>query len=315
MRYRIALALSVLLAGLVTPLERAIAVPVEGLYEAIVPGNSTEAGRAAAAADALRQVVVRVTGRSAAAADPGLQPLYDGSTKWVQTYRSVPGGQVAVSFDAALVDAALAKAGQHVWGRERPKVLAIVDGPVPLLPAARRDLQAAGLLRGLPVVFPETDAEPPADVREGRPEALQAVGRAFGAEVVLVVHMSAASVSSVWLGPGGAGSATGALADVFQTLADRIGAAQAVPVVENGRLLVVVHHVNDLQALVTVTTALSALPSVRSVTLESVVAATVKLRLGAGADAAGLRKALHDAGHFDVGEGGGPREIDLVYRP
>ncbi len=48
---------------------------VEGLYEGTGAGDATDAGRAAAAADALRQVVVRLTGRREAATDPALAAL------------------------------------------------------------------------------------------------------------------------------------------------------------------------------------------------------------------------------------------------
>jgi Uncharacterized protein conserved in bacteria (DUF2066) len=295
--------------------QASLAVPVDGLYDGSVTGNSTEAGRSAAAAEALRQVVVRVTGRSAAASEPALQGLYSDAAKYVQTFRSVASGQVTVTFDAGLVDAALAKAGQHVWGRDRPRVYAILVGSPASQLAARRDLDAVAVLRGLPVSYPETAAEPPADLRDGRPEALLAWGRSAGAEVVLVLRLGPNASTGTWVGPGGAGSTNGSVEDVFQALADRVGGALATPVTEPGRVRVVVHGVDTLRAYVSVTTAIAGFPSVRSVVVDAVVASTLKLHLVGSADAAVVRKAARDAGHFEVGEAGGAREVDLEYHP
>ena len=128
------------------------AVPLEGLYEATVPGDSTEAGRAPAAAEALRQVAIRVTGRGVAGTDPGLQTLYADAPKYVLTYRSVAPGLVAVTFDVPLVEAALTRLSQRLWGRERPQFLVVMEGSATALAAARRDLQVAAQIRGVPLL-------------------------------------------------------------------------------------------------------------------------------------------------------------------
>lgn len=315
MRYQVVAALFAVLCAQVVGAPPARAVPVDGLYEALVEGNSTESGRAAAAADALRQVVVRVTGRSAAATDPVLQGMYEGATRWVQTYRTTAPGQVAVIFDQTLVEAGLTKAGQHLWGRDRPRILAVVEATAEIVPALRRDLQGAALLRGVPLAFPETDTEPPPDVREGRPGALESLAKAFGADGVLLVRATPVATSAAWWAPGGYGTAEGSAVEVFSQLADRMGAAQSLAVAENARHRVVVHGVHDLASLVSATRALGALPSVSAVSLESLVASTAKLRLTGPADSTALKKAAQDSGHFAVGDAGGSRDVDLVYRP
>jgi len=315
MRYRSVVAVCLWALAAFAPLQTTCAVPVEGLYDGAVPGDSTEAGRSAAAAEALRQVAVRVTGRSAASADPALQPFFAEAAKYVQTFRSVAAGQVTVSFDPALVNAALAKAGQHVWGRDRPRTLVVLDGAGSGSISVKREIQAAATLRGLPVVLSDTDAEPSAEVREGRPEALQALGRPAGAEAVLLLRLAGGTTSGVWVGPGGTGTATGGVADVIGALADRLGVALAVSVGESGRIGVVVHGVNDLRAFATVTDALRALPSVRSVAVDSIVASTIKLRVTGPLDLAGLRRSLRENAHWELSEDGGSREIDMVYRP
>ncbi len=315
MRYRHFVA-TCLLAGLgFAPVRAGSAVPVEGLYEGAVAGEATETGRAAAAADALRQVVVRVSGRSVAAKDPALQSLYGDAAKYVQTFRSVAPGQVAVSFDPNLVEEALAKAGQPLWGRERPQVLVVLDGPAAAQAGVRRDLLVAAQLRGIPCTFPETKTEPPMDVREGKPEALQAVAKAFGADALLVLHFGGTVVSGDWHGPGGDGTAIGAITDVMQVMADRLGSALALPAGESGKVSVVVHGVSDLKAFVSALSQLANLPSVRGVSVEGVTASTLKVRVSGAMDADGLRKVVGDLGHFEVAASGGLREVDVVYRP
>jgi hypothetical protein len=258
---------------------------------------------------------VRVTGRSTAAADPTLQGLYAEASRFVQTFRSVAPGQIAVAFDADLLETALAKAGQRLWGRDRPQFLVILDGPAPLQASARRDLQTVGQVRGIPWVFADSRVDPPAGVRDGNPEALRGVAKTFGADGVLLLKLGSPAATAVWIGPTGDGTAAGAPVEIGDAVADRLGSVLAISAAESGRLWVVVHGVTDLSAYVAALAQINALPAVRSVAVDSVVASTLKLRVSGVSDAANLRKAARDAGHFDVGEGGGIREIDLVYRP
>jgi hypothetical protein len=291
------------------------AVPVEALYEATVAGDSTEAGRAPAAAEALRQVVVRVTGRSAAAADASLQGLYAEASRLAQTFRTLAPGQMTVAFDPDLVESALVKAGQRLWGRERPQFLVILDGGAAQQAGLRKDIQAAGQVRGIPWIFADSRVDPPAGVREGMPDALRGVARTFGSDGVLLLKLNGSVVTAVWAGPAGDGSATGTPLEIVDTLADRLGSALAVSAAESGRLSVTVHGVTGLSAYAAVLGQINALPAVRSVAVESITASAMKLRVLGPGDVAGLRKSAHDSGHFDVVDAGGGRAVELVYRP
>ena len=290
------------------------AVPLEGLYEATVSGDSTEVGRAPAATEALRQVTIRVTGRGSAAADPALQSLYADAPKYVLTYRSVAPGLVAVAFDPALVEAALTRLSQRLWGRERPQLLVVMEGSVTALAAARRELQVAAQLRGIPLLYAETRAETPVAVREGQPEALKSAARTFGTEGVLLVRATANGLSAVWTGPAGEGSATGGAAEVMEAMADRLGAALAVSASDSGRLLVVVHGVDDFAAYAGVLSQLASMPAVQQVSVDAVSASTLKLRISGSLDGQAFRKSTRDTGRFEVADGG-TREVELVYHP
>jgi hypothetical protein len=292
------------LSGLVLSVGVA-ATPVEGLYEGIVPGDAASAARPAAATEALKQVIVRLTGRSSAATDPALAALFAEPLRFASTYRSVAGGQVAVGFDAAGLDTALLAAGRRLWGRERPLTLVAVipsrPGAPPSLmgaePELRREIERTAQLRGLPLAWPTgldaaTLQARYADALAGRLEPLQALARQFGADGVLLGRPQPGGGSWSWLGPAGEGSYAGTAGDAIQALADRCGAQFASQATTPGGVLTVtVRGVHDLAGYAAATQALAALEGVREVALEEAEGTALRFRLSYGGDAAALRQA------------------------
>lgn len=103
------------------------------LFHVRVPlADRTAAGRGAAFQDAMKIVLVRVTGRRAAATDPSFAPLIAVAARYVQEYRSAAEGQLWIGFDGAAIERWLAQNGQPVWGRARPSTfvwLLVQGGP------------------------------------------------------------------------------------------------------------------------------------------------------------------------------------------
>jgi uncharacterized protein len=96
------------------------AAPVD-LYQAAVPQTDrSDAGLSTAFQNAMRIVVVRVTGHRAAATDPAFAPLVQNARRYMQQYRAIGGNQIAVSFDSDAIDRWLSESGAPLWGRERP---------------------------------------------------------------------------------------------------------------------------------------------------------------------------------------------------
>ena len=303
---------------------------VEGLYESVVAGDSTESGRAAAATDALRQVVVRVTGRGSAANDPALASLYADARRLVHTFRSTAPGQIAVSFDAAALDLSLQQAGQRIWSRERPVTLVVLasgrsgashDLAGSSEPELRRDLLQAAQARGLPLAWPAglPTADEEAryqDALAGRLEPLRELARQLGADGVLLGRVTPAGTAWSWLGPAGEGSASGAAAEALQALADRLGSQFAAAGAASGQIVALVRGVRDLPGYAAASAALASLPNVHSVALEEVSGETLRFRLGFDGDPDTLRRALRDAGRLlpddDAGPGGA---MQLVLKP
>jgi hypothetical protein len=163
------LALAGVLLGSALP---ASAVPVRGLYEAIVPvrGQGPET-RDPALRLALEQVLVRVVGTRDL--PPAALDLVPRAASFVQGYGYEPTGtgrelRLRAQFDARAIEAALRAQGLLVWGANRPAHIAWIalrdDGATRVvLDAASADsrapaVQATAEMRGLPLQLPSMDA-------------------------------------------------------------------------------------------------------------------------------------------------------------
>ena len=137
----------------------AFAVTVPDLYEVSVPMTG---GRDAAFVEALKTVVVRVSGRRDAAVRIG--GALNDPRKYVQRFGETADNQLQVGFDSVSVDGLLIDAGLPVWGRERPATLVLlnvqatdgssywIDGNASTV--EREIINRAARERGLPIVWP-----------------------------------------------------------------------------------------------------------------------------------------------------------------
>src|SRR5688500_6110261 len=96
------------------------------VYEAAV----ASAESAAALEDAIRQVLVRATGRRDAGSDPALAAIIANASNYVQQYRPAAGGGTEVVFDGNALEQAITAAGRNVWERERPFTLVVLHPPL-----------------------------------------------------------------------------------------------------------------------------------------------------------------------------------------
>ncbi len=167
---------AVLVLAFGLPLAKPVcAAAVEELYAATAPlaGDSAEA-TAAAFTEALRRVLVKVTGRPGVAADASVLARFGDPAAMVQQFRRDGAGSLWVRFDPAAVRAGLDAAGLPVWGEDRPVTLVWLaydngDGERDVLssggndtPAAatlRRGLQEAAEASAVPLLLPLRDSE------------------------------------------------------------------------------------------------------------------------------------------------------------
>lgn len=159
------------------------AVEVTALYTVEVtldpddPDAQSNAYRAA-----LTEVLVRVTGTTAAADSEELAILFPNPARYVQQYRPGPDNTLAISLDGPTIERTLRQAGATVWGSDRPLTIIwlaidwglgdreiVAAGDPERLPGDGRSIdrnrllrervQAVATQRGLPIVFPLLDAE------------------------------------------------------------------------------------------------------------------------------------------------------------
>ncbi len=155
------------------------------LYEAEVPAaDQSDSSRPAAMAEALRQVVVKVSGRSNTANSPALKEALKKPTLYVTqySYRSNDGLGAElpllmdVRFDKTRIDPLLAASGVTQWNTARPLTIVWLaveqSGQRILVGAGDRGLVKEMLLkaaqrRGLPLRLSLLDATDQAQVHDG----------------------------------------------------------------------------------------------------------------------------------------------------
>lgn len=141
---------------------------VPDLYAVTVPvAEQSQAELQRAASAGLRELAARISGRSAAANDSNLAPLFANATRYLEQYRyerSTNGGSpwlAQLRFGSALVDSDLRKAGLPIWGGNRPALQtlvviedkgtrALIDDSSPLANVLREQWRRRGLVLHLP---------------------------------------------------------------------------------------------------------------------------------------------------------------------
>lgn len=170
-----------LAACAVLPAAAWAARPVQ-VFQVDVAGQSVPALQ-----QAMRDALVRATGRRESATDPAFGGLIADAPKYVQGYDRGPRGELQVLFNPAAVDKAIAAADRSVWDPSRPFTLVVLY-PQPDQsdqPADQMGLEQAAAQRGLPisiVPLPVADAGGNLLPRE----ALLEMAHRYGAEQLLV---------------------------------------------------------------------------------------------------------------------------------
>lgn len=176
---------------------------------------SVDAQSGPAVQGAMRQALVRATGRRESADDPALGSLVAEAQRYVKGYTAGPHGESQVVFDAAAVDQAIQAAGRSLWDRERPFTLVVLIPPRPRAAedAARAELERVAAERGLPIsllplaiVGADGNLMPAPAILEvaqryGGDEVLVGRGDPAAAEGDLQWTLYARSVNESWNGP------------------------------------------------------------------------------------------------------------------
>lgn len=199
------------LAGLCCQ-QTAFALTRAEMFQATAPmADRSDAAQSAAFQDAMKTVLIRVTGRRNAGEDPALSTLVNGARRYVQQYRTTADNQYWVAFDGPAIERWLTQNGQPLWGHERPTTLMLLavqtgaqTGSV-VSTDQKLDLKAAidaaAVVRGLPLVWPSS-----ADlqkyhidygvVNSGSPSTFAEIARRMGCDGVLIGRASGTSATA-----------------------------------------------------------------------------------------------------------------------
>jgi len=296
-------ALALLLAS--SWLASAHAAPVPSLFAATVP----EADPQRAAQQAMREVLVRLTGTREAVDDPALSALIGDAQQYVQVERSTTRGATQVLFDGAGLRAAVSASGRTIWNPDRPLVWVVLP---PLGDAATDDLRAqltaASQMRGLPIALVSADSPASAlsaDVINADAGTVLAAARRAGAGAALLAQPGAGEANTLqWtlVAPAAeghwVGGAAAAIDGATEALARAARELDSTPLTD---LDCRVAGVRDLAAYTAVLGAVSAAPGVIDVVVRSVDADELTLHLRAHGSPAALARAvsnerLHESG-------------------
>ncbi len=153
------------------------------VYEVDLKGGQTPA----ALQDAMREALVRATGRRESANDPAFASLIANAAMYVKAYTSGPHGESQVVFNSAAVEQAIAGVGRAVWGGERPFTLVVLvpTPPRAVEDAARGSLEQVAMERGLPIsIVPLALTD--ANGNELGRDAVMQIAQRYGGDAVLL---------------------------------------------------------------------------------------------------------------------------------
>jgi hypothetical protein len=305
--------------------EAAAALTRAEMYQATAPvADRSEAAQTAAFQNAMKIVLIRVTGHRNADEEPALSSLVSNARRYVQQYRAAPDSQLWVAFDGPAIERWLTQNGQPLWGHERPTTLVLLgvqtgaqNGSVVTTDETsdlKSAIDAAAAVRGVPLVWP-SGAELQkfhidySAVSAGSPSTFAEIARRMGSDGVLVGRASSVSANANvrWTHffqdrsseYSGTLEGVNRAADLYAGMFAASGALVPVDIEVSG--------LNDLRDYASLESYLESLTFISHVSVESLAGDTVRFRLSTRGGLDSLQRALSLNGRLQpvaVGENG-----------
>jgi hypothetical protein len=299
------------------------------LYQATAPvADRSEAAQSAAFQEAMKVVLVKVTGRRTADEDPALAPLITNARRYVQQYRTAPDSQLWVAFDGSAIERWLTQNGQPLWGHERPTTFVWLTVPssgqsgsvVTAEDASelKSAVDGAAAARGVPLQWPSaSDLQRNhldySSLSSAPTASLVDLAHRLGAEGVLIGRAAnssqAAGIRWSFLFQDRSGEFSGAAADGVNRAADSYAGIFAVSG-SSAPVDIEVAGVNDVREYARLQAYLESLAYVSHVGVEGFSGDTVRFRLATRGGAEALQHVLALNGRLQpiaAGDGGVPR--------
>lgn len=284
------------------------AEPLADLYSVTVPNTGQNE---AAFRDAMRDILVRVTGRRDAPELENLAPLVAQASRYVVSYRRATGNMLAVTFDGPAIEDAIDASGLAFWGSVRPVTLVwlAVDrggGRRALVNAnetseEKTRIEASAARRGLPLVWPGPGDDLTRALQQawsGAHAPLVDAAQRYGADGVLIgrarpVASGSPAVEWTFSAAGLSSAASGELEAGLELAAERYaslyvshGAGQRT------EQLVTVNGIRTLESYAAAMRMLSRLAPVRGVAVDEVTPDAVSFLVNVRGDPEALRQAI-----------------------
>jgi hypothetical protein len=286
------------------------------VYEVDLKGPQSPA----ALQDAMREALVRTTGRRESAADPALASLISDAQNYVKGYSPPVRGQSQVIFDGVAVERAIVAAGRSVWDRNRPFTLVVLYPPVARTAedAVRTEVEQTAIARGLPVTLVPLSPVDSSGNDLSR-EAILQMAQRYGGDAVLVGRgdAGAANAQVQWTlhTSFSSGSWKGSLAAGVDGAVDFMAPAQGGSLAQIESVArVEITGVTTLADYASVERILESIPGVRraNVGAASGNVAVFEVMVRGGGDA--MSHALTDSSHL-VQSAGSSARLSYEYRP
>jgi hypothetical protein len=260
------------------------------VYEVNLKGGQNPAS----VQDAMREVLIRATGRRESATDPALASIISDAQTYVKGYTTPPKAQPQVIFDGVAVERAIVAAGRSAW-----------------------DDQAA-ISRGLPItVVPLSPVD--ASGNDLTREALMQVAQRYGGDAVLVGRSDTATAngqlqwtlhtsfsSESWSGPLGTGI-NGAVDNMAPAQGGSLAQIEAGAEVEIGGVTSLTDYANVQRML-------EAVPGVRRVNVGAATGNVVMFDVTARGGSDAINHALSGSTHLARSDASSAR-LAYQYRP
>jgi hypothetical protein len=252
----------------------------------------------AAVQNAMREALVRATGRREAADDLALAGVIADAARYVQSYASGPRGEPQVVFDAAAVGHAIEAAGRSVWDRQRPFTLVVLYPPPGRsdLETARAELERSASARGLPIsVIPLAVVDGGGNALGG--DALLQAAQTYGGDQVLVGRSDAAGVAPAELQwtlytRAASQSWTGALGAGIDHTVDLLAPPPGASAAAEGPVRLRVEGVTGLSDYAALERVLQSIPGARRAEVAEVDSGSVTFEVELAGGAAALEREL-----------------------
>lgn len=284
------------------------AEPLGDLYTVTVPHTGQNE---ATFREAMRDILVRVTGRRDAPELENLAPLVAQASRYVVSFRRGAGNTLAVTFDGPAIENAIDASGLAFWGSERPVTLVwlAVDrggGRRALVKAGevseeKSAVEANAARRGLPLVWPGPGDDLMRALQQawsGTHAPLVDAAERYGADGVLIGRMRlAASGAPTVEWTFSAAGLTSAVAGELEAGPDLAAERYASLYVSQGagqrtEQLVTINGIRTLESYAAAMRMLSRLAPVRGVAVDEVTPEAVSFLVNVRGDPESLRQAI-----------------------